>query len=150
MALMKWEPYSGLDLFRRQMDRLTESFFGGEPMRLMEERWCPAIDLAETPEEISVKVEAPGVDEKDLSVTLSGNNLMIKGERKAEKEEKGKHFHRMEMCYGNFERVIPLPVSVDPAKIKAKYENGVLEVSLPKKAEVKPKEIPISTKASKK
>ncbi len=107
------------------------------------ERWIPAVDVAETKDEIVVKVEAPGMDEKDISVTLSGDNLMIKGEKKSEKEEKDKHFHRIERCYGSFQRVIGLPVSVDQEKIKADYAKGVLEIRLPKKAEAKPKEIPI-------
>jgi HSP20 family protein len=90
-----------------------------------------------------VKAEFPGMEEKDISVTLSGDNLMIKGERKSEKEEKDKQFHRIERSYGVFQRTIRLPVGVDADKIKADYVKGVLEVHLPKKAEVKPKEIPI-------
>lgn len=143
MAIVKWEPLGELTTLRRQMDRLMESFFGREPLVFEREKWIPAVDVAETENEVVVKVEVPGIDEKDLSVTLSGDNLMIKGERKSEKEEKSKHFHRIERSCGSFQRVIGLPVSVDPEKIKANYVKGVLEVHLPKKAELKPKEIPI-------
>ena len=143
MAIVKWEPFGELSTLRRQMDHLMESFFGREPMFYERERWIPAVDVAETKDEIVVKVEAPGMDEKDISVTLSGDNLMIKGEKKSEKEEKDKHFHRIERCCGSFQRVIGLPVSVDQEKIKANYTKGVLEICLPKKAEAKPKEIPI-------
>jgi|LGVC01.1.fsa_nt_gb HSP20 family protein len=143
MAIVKWEPFGELSTLRRQMDHLMESFFGREPMFYERERWIPAVDVAETKDEIVVKVEAPGMDEKDISVTLSGDNLMIKGERKSEKEEKDKHFHRTERYCGSFQRVIGLPVSVDQEKIKADYAKGVLEIRLPKKAEAKPKEIPI-------
>ena len=131
---------------RRQMDRLMDSFFGREPMALAEERWVPAIDVAETKDEILVKAELPGTDEKDISLTLSGDNLMMKGEKKSEKEEKDKHFHRVERSYGSFQRTIALPVSVDKEKISADFKKGVLEIHLPKKPEVKPKEIQIKVK----
>jgi HSP20 family protein len=143
MDLMKWEPFGELSSLRRQMDRLWDSFFGREPAIFERGRWVPAIDISETKDEIVVKAEIPGMDEKDISVTLSGDNLMIKGERKSEKEEKDKQFHRIERSYGVFQRTIRLPVGVDADKIKANYVKGVLEVHLPKKAEIKPKEIPI-------
>ena len=143
MDLIKWEPFGELSTLRRQMDRLLESFFGREPMLFERERWVPSVDVAETKDEIVVKAEVPGMEEKDISVSLSGDNLMIKGERKSEKEEKDKQFHRIERSHGAFQRIIGLPVAVDSDKIKANYVKGVLEIHLPKKAEVKPKEIPI-------
>lgn len=147
MELMKWEPFSGeLSSFRRQMDRLFDSFFGRESSVWPEKPLAPMVDVAETPDEIAIKAEIPGMEEKDISVSLSGENLIIKGERKGEKEEKNKTFHRMERWYGAFERVIPIPVSVDPEKIQAEYKKGVLEIRLPKKPEVKPKQIPIKVK----
>jgi HSP20 family protein len=144
MDLIKWEPFRELSSIRRQMDRLWDSFFEREeaPAGL----WAPEIDISETPEEILVKADVPGIDQKDLSVTLSGDNLTIKGERKEEKEENGKHFHRVERRYGGFHRSVPLPVSVDATKISAEYNNGVLEIHLPKTAESKPKEIKINVK----
>ncbi|UCB47523.1 MAG: Hsp20/alpha crystallin family protein [Spirochaetota bacterium] len=121
------------------MDNLFESFFGRERAG----RWCVDVDVTETPEEIQVKADVPGIDKKDISITLSGDNLMIKGERKEEKEEKTKHSHRIERRCGSFQRILPVPVAVDSSKISAEYKDGVLTVHLPKKAEAKPKEIPI-------
>lgn len=144
MDLIRWEPFKELSSIRRQMDRLLDTLFEREegPASI----WAPEIDVSENSEEFVVKADIPGISEKDLSVTLSGDNLIIKGERKEEKEEKGKHFHRVERRYGSFQRSIPIPVAVDPDKIKAEYSNGVLEIHLPKTAEAKPKEIKISVK----
>ena len=144
MDLIRWEPFKELSSIRRQMDRLLDTLFEREegPAGI----WAPEIDVSENSEEFVVKADIPGISEKDLSVTLSGDNLIIKGERKEEKEEKGKHFHRVERRYGSFQRSIPIPVAVDPDKIKAEYSNGVLEIHLPKTAEAKPKEIKISVK----
>jgi HSP20 family protein len=145
MALVKWDPMAEMVSLRRQMDRLMESVWGEEPFWAREKKWVPAFDLIEGKDEIIVQVDIPGMDEKDLSVSLSGDNLIIKGERKEEKEEKDKHYHRKERRHGSFQRIVTLPVTVDAKKISAEYHNGVLKVHLPKKEEVKPKEIPIST-----
>jgi len=139
MDLIKWEPLRDLTEFRRRMDNLFDSFFTRE----REGRWCPEIDVTETPEEVVVKADIPGTEKKDLGVTASGDNLVIKGERKEEKEEKTKHMHRIERRCGSFERIIPMPKTVEPSKISAEYNNGVLIVHLPKKPEAKPKEIPV-------
>jgi len=129
--------------FRRQLDHLFDAFLGREPFDLRKEHWFPTIDEVESDKEIVIRAELPGVDEKDLSVTLLGNTLRIKGEKKSEKEEKGKNFHRTENYYGTFERALPLSASVDAEKIKADYTKGVLEIRLPKKPELKAKEIPV-------
>ena len=147
MNLVKWEPFRELSSIRGQMDRLLESFFkrGGT----MDGIWTPSIDLSETKDEFVSKADVPGVEKKCLSVTLSGNSLLIKGERKEEKEEKddkGKHFHKIERSYGSFQRSIPLPDIVDAERINADYQNGVLEVHLPKTASAKSKEIKIGPK----
>jgi len=144
MDLIKWRPFRELSSMRREIDRIMDRFFDTD--RITEGMWLPDVDVSETPEEIVVKADIPGIDEKDLSVTLSGDNLIIKGERKEEKEEKGKHFHRIERSYGSFQRSIPLPVAVETDKIDATYNNGVLEIHLPKTAEAKPKQIKISVK----
>ena len=146
MSIVKREILDDLVTFRRQMDHLVDSFLGQGEFNLKKGEWVPAIDEVETDNEILVKAELPGVEEKDVSVTLIGNTLRIKGEKKSEKAEKGKHVHRMESYYGAFERTLPLPVSVDAEKIKADYNKGVLEIHLPKKPELKPKEIPVIVK----
>ena len=142
MAIVRWEPFRELSTLRREMDRLFDSFTGRNAER-EDVVMAPSVDVIETAEEITVKADIPGIDEKDLSVTLSESNLIIKGEKKSEKEEKDKHFHRVERRFGSFERVIPIPVSVDPEKITADYRNGVMEIHLPKTPEAKPKVIPI-------
>jgi HSP20 family protein len=147
MDITKWDPFGGeLSSFRRQVDRLFDSFFGREPSLWPRERAIPPIDVIETAEELVIKAEIPDVDEKDVSLSLSGENLIIRGERKVEKEEKDKHIHRMERWCGSFERVVALPVSVDQDEISAQYKKGVLEIRLPKKPEVKPRRIPITVK----
>ena len=146
MALVKWDPMGELTTFRQQMDRLFDSFLGREISTPSLERWNPSLEMSETSDEILVKIDVPGIEEKDISLTLSGDNLVVKGERKMEKEEKDKHYHKIETSYGAFQRVLPMPVSVDPEKIKAELKGGVLSIHLAKKAELKPREIPVVTK----
>jgi HSP20 family protein len=145
MQLTKWEPFGGLTSLRREMDRLFDSFFDrGSQLPVVSGDWTPRFDPVESKDTITIKADLPGMNEKDISVSLSGDNLVIKGERKTEKEEKEKQYHRIERSFGAFQRVIPLPVTVEAGKIKADYSKGVLEVQLPKKPEAKPKEIPIT------
>lgn len=99
--------------------------------------WAPRLDLAETETAIEVKAEVPGLDKKDLDISLEGENLIIKGEKHQKKEEKDKRFHRIERTYGSFCRTIRLPADVQPDKIEAAYEDGVLTVTLPKTEEAK-------------
>ncbi len=142
MDLIRWDPFRELSTMRDQMDRVMDSFFrGGSPRG---DGWAPDLDISETEEEILVKADLPGLEEKDLSISLSGTSLLIKGERKDEKEEKGKHFHRIERSYGSFQRSVDLPAAVDANSIRAEYSKGVLEIHLPKKPEVKPRQIPIN------
>ena len=131
---------------RGDLDDLFDSFFRREPFAPRNGGWAPALDVAETPEEMLVKIELPGIAEKDVSVSLSGNHLIIKGERKKEEEKKEKQYHRMERSYGRFERMITIPVSVDTGKISAEFTKGVLEVHLPKNPKELPTEIKVKTK----
>lgn len=138
--IMKWPEIPTFTSLQREMDRLFDDFFrrGG----LMRE-W--PVDVVETNDTVVVKAELPGMEPKDVDISVSGGKLTIKGERKAEKEEKGKTFYRMERCYGSFSRTIELPASVEADKAKADYKNGVLEITLPKTEQVKAKKIPIKT-----
>lgn len=145
MNLTRWEPKAVRSL-RREMEDLFDTFTLREPNFFGNGEWLPALDEIETPEEIVVKAELPGMEEKDIAVSVSGNNLIMKGEKKAEEEKKEKHFHRVERTYGSFERVLPLPVTIDPEKISAMYSKGVLEVHLPKKPEAKPRTIKVGSK----
>jgi HSP20 family protein len=148
MKLMKWEP-KGLASFHREMDRLLDAFLDRESPFSTDGDWLPSLDVEESPEEFVVTAELPGMDEKDISVTLSGNNLVIKGEKKREKEEKDKQFHRIERSYGSFSRLVPLPASTAPDKIVAEYSKGVLELHVPKEPDEMPKKIAVKGKKGK-
>ena len=144
MALMKWTPFGELTTFRREMDRLFERFFGELPgLELPGMAWAPHLDMKETKDSLVITAELPGMEAKDLDISVSGNTLTIKGEKKREKEEKDEHHHLIERSYGAVSRMIELPAPVAPEKIKAAFKNGVLTITLPKTEEAKRKAIPI-------
>ncbi len=123
---------------QQEMNRLFDRFFGREmePFYPMEELGFPTaypqMDVKETDKSIKIAVELPGMDEKDIQVSISGNSLTIKGEKKEEKEEREGSYIRMERRYGSFNRVVPLPDEVDRDKAEASFKNGLLEIELPK------------------
>jgi HSP20 family protein len=129
-------------------DRRFEDFFNRPMWRWpVEERgWMPAVDVFEKDDKFVVKAELPGMKEEDIDVSVVGDTLTVKGEKKTESEVKEENYYRCERSYGSFYRSIPLPSTVDASKIKADFEDGVLEVTLPKTAEVKPKKIAVSAK----
>ncbi len=140
-----WEPFASL---RREMDRLFEGFsrdYGWGAPAVAGIGEAPRIDVSETDAEIKIEAELPGVDEKDLEIVLSNGQLTIKGEKKAEKEEKKKDYHLVERSWGSFARSIGLPFEADPGQVKASFAKGVLTVTVPKPPEVKAKakKIPI-------
>src|SRR5438093_7119433 len=106
--------------------------------------FAPAVDIYEDEHNITLKLEVPGIDEKDIDVRIEGNTLTVHGERKIEKEEKEENFRRVERQYGEFTRSFTLPSSVDPGQVSAHYDKGVLKINLAKKAEAKPKQIKIN------
>jgi HSP20 family protein len=110
------------------------------------ERWLPSVDIMEKAGNLILRAEVPGVDEKDIDLKLEGNVLTLKGEKKQKLEENSNNYHRMESFYGTFSRSFTLPDSVDRDQIKADYKNGILEITIPQKPEVRPREIPVSTK----
>ena len=137
-------PFGDFERMRRDMDRMWDSFFEGGTLRGEEGReWLPSLDVAETKNEIVVKAEVPGLDPKDIDISLSDGLLTIKGEKKQEREEKEENFHLVERSYGSFARSIRLPNEVQSDKINASYKNGVLKIVLPKSEEAKKKEIKI-------
>jgi HSP20 family protein len=103
----------------------------------------PLVDMWETKDDLYVAFELPGVREKEVSVSITGDLLTVKGERKWDREVKDESYHRLERVYGKFERAIPLPIPVQADRVKATYREGVLEIRLPKAEEIKPKEIKI-------
>lgn len=142
--LAPWKPFRELTSLRRDMDRLWEDFLGGrEAVPMMEGAWAPAVDISETKDAVVVRAEIPGMEAKDIDISMTGDTLVIKGEKRQEKEEKGENYQRIERRYGAFRRSIRLPVSVDANKIKATYKRGVLSITLPKSEEVKARQIEI-------
>jgi HSP20 family protein len=142
---------------RERMDRLIDEFTGGYgawpfswDIRSMEWRtgaFMPSVDIKDKENEIRIEAELPGVSEKDVELSLSGDSLIIRGEKKHATEEKEKGYYRAERSYGSFERSIPLPVDVDRDKVEATFKNGVLNITLPKTKEAiqQTKKIPIHT-----
>ena len=147
MELMPWRPFGELGSIRSEMDRLWNKFLGETPFaRSFTEEWSPSVDISETKDKLVIKAELPGLDTKDVNVSISGDLLTIKGEKKKEEEEKDEHHHYMERYYGSFQRSFQLPVNVKTDKIEATFDKGVLKVTLPKTEEAQKKEIEIKVK----
>jgi HSP20 family protein len=139
-----WRPFE-FDRIRKEMDRLWDSFLEGRPVRRVEDdkEWIPSVDVSETKNDLVVKAELPGMDPKDIDISLNHGILTIKGEKKQEKEEKDENYHFIERSYGSFTRSVRLPREVQSNKIVASFKSGVLRVTLPKSEEAKKKEIKI-------
>lgn len=137
-------PWSGMRHLKREMDRLFDHFFepSWDEFRAVEE-WTPKMDVSETKDDLVVRVEVPGLDPKEMQVSVHEQLLTIRGEKKEEKEEKDERYHRRECAYGVFTRAIRLPVAVDQEKVTAEYKNGQLTIRLPKTSAVKGATIPI-------
>lgn len=145
MDIMEWKPFREITRLRSEMDRLWDDYFGSgrQALRPAEGTWLPSVDVSETADKIVVKAEIPGMDAKDIDISLSGDVLTIKGEKKTEREEKEENYHLVERSYGSFSRSLRLPMAVNADEIEATYKQGVLTVSCPKKEEVKAKPIEI-------
>lgn len=144
--LIKWAQLPTISSMQEEMNRMFDRFFkGGESsdFGMTPASWAPPLDLSETADKVTVKAEIPGMDPKEIDISIQGDTLIIKGEKKEEKEEKGKNYYRMERRYGSFSRVVDLPASVDTNKVTAECKNGVLEITMQKKEEVKPKQISV-------
>jgi HSP20 family protein len=137
-------PWTGLSTMRKEMDRLFERFWEGDfPQFPALGDWVPALDVAETKDAVTVKCEIPGIDPKDIELSLQEQTLILKGEKKQETEEKDEHYYRAERAYGSFARAIRLPAPVDGSKVTATFKNGLLTVTLPKAPAAKGTTIPI-------
>lgn len=144
MQIVPWRRRRELDLFRDEFDKMLERFFGElSPFDIFEGRGVPAIDLSETDDEYIVKAEVPGIEPKDVEVSIVDGVLTIKGQKKREEEKKKENYHRVERSYGEFSRSIRIPSPVQEDKIEAKYKNGVLRIVLPKVEEAKKKTIEV-------
>jgi len=149
MAIARWRPFMSVerwDPFQGEVNRLLDGFLGrpmisgaGSTVRA----WAPVLDMHETKDEVVLSFELPGVSDKDVSLSITGDLLTLKGERTVNREFKDDNAYHAERVYGKFERSVQLPMPVQSEKVKATYRDGVLEVKLPKAEEVKPKAIKI-------
>ncbi|MBI1887572.1 MAG: Hsp20/alpha crystallin family protein [Nitrosomonadales bacterium] len=147
MNLIKWDPFSELEEVSNRLNRI----FGRAPARTEADNemlavadWAPSVDISETDAAYLIKGEIPGVKKEDVKVTIQDGMLTIQGERKQEKEEKGKKFHRVECSYGSFVRSFRVPDDADENKVKADFKDGMLNITLPKSAKAKNKAINVS------
>ena len=137
-------PWTGFGNLRKEMDRLFERLGDWDvpEMRTLGD-WAPTLDFSENKDSFVVNAEIPGIDAKDISVSLEGQLLTIKGARRHEKEEKGEQVYRAERSYGAFARTVRLPAEVDSSKVTAGYKNGLLTVTMPKAPGAKGSQIPV-------
>jgi HSP20 family protein len=144
MALVRWEPIRELDSLQTDMNRLFDRFFGAPAGNgTAARRWIPAMDLTETDDSLLLRADLPGVSEDDVEIEVKDGVLTISGERKNEHEEKGEGFHRVERSFGRFSRALNLPDGIDAEQVEAKFDNGVLEVRIPKPEETQPTRVQI-------
>src|SRR5713101_6196991 len=149
-VLTRWEPFREFSTLQDRMNRLfRESYNEGQDQSLTTSSFAPAVDVYEDEHNVSLKIEVPGIDEKDIDVRIENNTLTVHGERKIEKEEKEENFRRVERQYGEFTRSFTLPSSVDPGQVTAHYDKGILKINLAKKAEAKPKQIKVNVGSEK-
>ena len=146
MKIDRWDPFEELTLLRNRLNRAFSRFGDETGEELLTTRWTPAADVFETKDAIIVKTELPGVMEKDISVQIENGVLTIEGERNLEKETVEKEYKRIERSYGKFARFFTLTPNVETKDVTAVFDNGVLEVRIPKKEEAKPKTIKLEVK----
>jgi HSP20 family protein len=146
MALVRWEPVRELNSLQSEMNRLFNTFFdtpttggNGDGAR----RWIPSMDVVETESHYVLRADLPGLGEEDVSIELDDNVLTVSGERKAEHEERQEGYYRVERAFGGFSRSLTLPKGIDASAVTAEFDNGVLEVRIPKPEERKPQKISI-------
>lgn len=147
MNLVKWDPFRELEDMSSRLNRIF-----GRPLARLEPNsemltmvdWTPSADISETDTAYLIKAEIPGVNKEDVKVTIENGMLTIQGERKMEKEEKGKKFHRVERSYGSFMRSFRVPDDADESSVKAEFKDGMLNVTLGKSAKAKPKAINVT------
>ncbi len=147
MEIIPWRPFGEVSSLRKEMDNLWNRFLGETSFPgLVSQEWLPSVDISETKDTLLIKAELPGLEAKDVSITVSGDLLTIKGEKKQEEEKKDEHYYCSERYYGSFQRSIRLPVNINTDKVDATFEKGILQVALPKTEEAKKKEIEIKVK----
>src|SRR5262249_17484900 len=150
-VITRWDPFREFTTLQDRMNRLFQDSFGreGREEALSTASFAPPVDVYEDEHSITLKIEVPGIEEKDIDVRVENNILTVIGERKFEKEEKQENYRRVERQYGSFTRSFTLPTTVDPEQISAEYDKGVLKIQLTKKAEAKPKQIKVNVGSQK-
>jgi HSP20 family protein len=145
-VLTRFEPFREFSNLQDRINRVFRESYGpaSQDESLTTSSFAPAVDVYEDEHNVTLKIEVPGIDEKDIDVRLENNTLTVHGERKIEKEEKEENYRRVERQYGSFTRTFTLPTTVDSEKVSATYDKGVLKIALPKKAEAKPKQIKVT------
>jgi HSP20 family protein len=146
MTMSRWDPFNDLLRIQKRMNTLFEESMG----RTSEEggdaaggRWSPAVDIYETADKIVLVADLPGIDQESLEVRVENNTLILKGERRMQKNVQQENYHRIERGYGAFQRTFALPGSVDQDRIQADYRHGILEIGLPKSETSHPKRIQV-------
>ena len=148
-VLTRWDPFRELYALQNRVNRLFDEQYGGREDSLTAGAFVPPVDVYEDEHSVQLKLEVPGIEEKDLDVKVENNTLTVSGERKFEKEQKEENFHRIERRYGSFSRSFTLPNTVNTEDVNASYDNGVLTIKLGKRAEAKPKQIKVSVGSQK-
>lgn len=150
-VVTRWDPFREFATLQDRMNRLFRDSYGpeGREEALTTSTFAPPVDVYEDEHNIALKIEVPGIDEKDIDIRIENNTLTVHGERKFEKEEKEENFRRVERTYGSFIRSFTLPNTVDAENVTADYDKGVLKIKLAKKAEAKPKQIKVNVGSQK-
>ena len=153
MAIIRWDPFRDLISIREKMNRLFEDAVTarGDDKDMVSSSWTPSVDIYESENDLVLKAELPGIEDKDIEIKIEDNTLTLKGERNLEKEVKEDNHHRIERSYGSFFRSFSLPHYIDQDKIKAEHEDGILKITMAKKPELKPRKVKVlkPTKKSK-
>jgi HSP20 family protein len=144
-VLTRWDPFREFNTLQDdRMNRLVRDSFGDGQEALATTSFAPAVDVYEDEHSVTLKIEVPGIDEKDIDVRIENNTLTVHGERKYEEQEKEENYRRIERQYGSFTRSFTLPSTIDTNSVSANYDQGVLKIKLAKKAESKPKQIKVN------
>ena len=149
--ITRFDPFREFATIQDRMNRLFRDSYGSEGREeaLTTASFAPPVDVYEDEHNVTLKIEVPGIDEKDIDVRIENSTLTVHGERKFEKEEKEENYRRVERQYGSFTRTFTLPTTVDQESVQADYEKGVLKVKLAKKQEAKPKQIKVNVSSEK-
>ena len=144
MALVRWDPGREVDTLQTEMNRVFDAFFGSRPGNGgTAQRWVPAMDLVEGKNDLVLRADLPGLSEDDVNIEVKDGVLTISGERKTEEKKEDEGYYRVERAFGSFHRSLTLPEGVDADRVSADFDNGVLEVRIPKPEERKPHRVQI-------